>query len=250
MMEAVARLRRQLARRASKMVVGGSLSSADPLASWLGRVRVALPHEMWPLAGGRPMAPLCQINCGELPFCPEALADIALITVFVDLEEFPYSHTDARGNADPIKENDDRWLLRAYQHTDGLMPIPEPTGRHPLRPVPVRWEAVEDDYPAREDFYDFAGLPYPPMSDFLDHFLKQFPAELLDSYVEIFEPYCCSKVGGWPALIQGRIFHEHPARPAYVFQVAEEDKANLHWVDAGIAYFARGTCTARDEWFA
>jgi hypothetical protein len=57
---------------------------ASPLASWFGRVRVALPGEDWPATNGAPMLALAQLNLRELP-CPplQVLADVALLTVFL-----------------------------------------------------------------------------------------------------------------------------------------------------------------------
>jgi hypothetical protein len=60
-MQEIERLRRQLARKASAMIVGGFRPSDDPFASWFGRVQVALPHDAWPMYRNRPMTPLCQI---------------------------------------------------------------------------------------------------------------------------------------------------------------------------------------------
>jgi hypothetical protein len=102
-----------------------------------------------------------------------------------------------------------------------------------IKPFPVRWELVEDDFPARGSFYDYFGFPSPPPDNFLELWLEKFPLELLDEFPEVLPTYGCSKVGGWPDLVQGRIFHRHPAKPEYVFQVAAERQANLYWVDAG-----------------
>src|SRR5947209_19112644 len=111
--ELIPKLRRQLARQASVLVVG-DVEPADSLfASWLGRVRVALPGEKWPIFRGRYMTPLCQINCAELPYRPEILSDIALIAVFYVPDLFPYDRPDGRANGDA-------WLLRAYPTFDAL----------------------------------------------------------------------------------------------------------------------------------
>ena len=269
-MQEIDRLRQQLARKASKMIVGGFRPSNDPFASWFGRVKVALPHETWPMHRNRPMTPLCQINCAELPYRPESLADVAFISVFVDLDEFPFTNVDDPADFDPVKTNGDRWLLRAYPSMDGLVRTAEPSKRGimkpyqrvgtvwkpyalkrvTIKPFPVRWELVEDDYPARASFHDYFGFPYPPPDNFLKLWLEKFPLELLDELPEALPTYGCSKVGGWPDLVQGRIFHRHPAKPEYVFQVAAERQANLYWVDAGVAYFGRGTGDVANEWFA
>src|SRR5215211_5065659 len=116
------------------MVLGGFRPSDDPFASWFGRVQVALPHETWPMHANRPMTPLCQINCAELPYRPDTLADIALITLFADLDKFPYGNFDAAGNLEEVKANGDTWLLRAYPSLDGLVRIQQPALHSIVKP--------------------------------------------------------------------------------------------------------------------
>jgi hypothetical protein len=58
------------ARPACAARLGGVRPPHDPLASWMGRVRVALPGEDWPTAtDGAPMLAVAQLNLRELP-CP------------------------------------------------------------------------------------------------------------------------------------------------------------------------------------
>ncbi len=89
--DALRDLKKRLSRRASRAVVGGFRPPSDPLASWFGRVNVALPGEDWPTSAASPMMPLVQFNLAELPFRPESIADIAMITLFIDQEELPVS---------------------------------------------------------------------------------------------------------------------------------------------------------------
>src|SRR5438876_5404979 len=170
-------IRQQLGRKASAMTLGGFRPPEEPLASWFGRVRVAHPDEVWPEHDYRPMAPLCQINCGELPFRPESLSDIALITVFIARDELP-SNT----------ANGDGWLVRAYKDLNGLIEIAEPMIDGGIKKFPLRWELVEADYPCQEDV------------------TIDLPQSLADTYSERFENHHRSKVGGWPSLIQSEIY--------------------------------------------
>jgi hypothetical protein len=57
------------ARPASAARLGGVGPPQDPLASWFGRVQVALPGEDWPTTNGAPTLALAQLNLRELP-CP------------------------------------------------------------------------------------------------------------------------------------------------------------------------------------
>jgi hypothetical protein len=163
------------------------------------------------------MTPLFQLNISELPYVPANLADIALITVFVDQDGPPADH---RGNGDA-------WLLRVYPGLAGLVPIGQPANCTSCKPFPVRWELINADYPTWDDA---ASMDLPP--------------DIEEDYEDQFETAGSTKVGGWPATIQSEIvwapFNRHPANPEYVFQIASEPKARWSWGDAGIGYFGRG----------
>lgn len=216
-------LRKQLRRPASRMILGGFRPSAALSVSWFGRVRLARQDEHWPMHAGEPMVPLCQINCRELPYLPSVLEDVALLTVFISGVELPLD-----------SPNGDGWELRAYPSTEGLVELAAPNVEEVIRPLPVRWELIEDDYPSWDDI-DF-----------------ELPQEVDDNYFDLFENKDGSKVGGWPSLIQGRIFwapwNQHPASPEYVFQIDSEEKANWMWGDSGVGYFGRGTADASNIW--
>lgn len=216
-------IRRRLVRKASVMSLGGFRPPADPFTTWFGRIRVALPHEIWPTDDGKPMLPLCQINCAELPYKPDALSDIALISVFITQNELPSDTPNGEG-----------WSLRTYASLDGLVEIEEPKPTTLIKPFPVRWELIEEDYP----IWDDVDIKVPP--------------EVAANYYDLFVNRDGSKVGGCPTLIQSEIYwapwNKHPANPAYVFQIDSEEKAHWAWGDAGVGYFGRGTGSATDQW--
>ena len=170
-------IRRKLARKASLMVVGGFRPPADPFASWFGRVRVALPDEAWPAHSEKPMLPLCQINCMELPYRPAAIADIAFISVFISQGELPYDTPNGEG-----------WMLRNYPTLDHLVETREPDPGGLIKPFPVRWNLCEEDYPCWEDVE------------------IELPPDMEENYNDLCENQEGSKVGGWPSLIQSEIF--------------------------------------------
>ena len=87
------------------------------------------------------MLALAQFNLHELPGHPSpALADIALLTLFIGPWQFPVG--------EPSGVN---WTLRAYRSLDGLVPLAEPAPARAgdpklrkgqdltLRPFPIRW---------------------------------------------------------------------------------------------------------------
>ena len=213
----------QLRRKASRMVVGGFRPPEQPDASWFGRVRLARPEEPWPSHGARPMIPLCQLNLKEAPYVPAALSDIALLTVFISARSLPLD-----------RPNGDGWELRAYSSLDGLVEIDAPRHGSHIRPLPIRWELIDADYPCWEDA------------------VSVVPANVSEEYLDLFENAPDSKVGGWPTLLQSEIywapFNRHPANPTYAFQIDSEEKAGWMWGDAGVGYFGRGTGEAAATW--
>ena len=154
-------LKNALRHRASRAIVGGFRPPADPFTSWFGKVNLALPGEDWPTSAARPMMPLCQFNLTEVPYRPESLSDVAFLTVFIDQEELP---TD--------KANGDGWLLRTYSSLEELVPVEPPADRGYLKPFPIRWELIEDDFPCREDV-SYHSMPPEIDENYYDYFSTQ-----------------------------------------------------------------------------
>ena len=109
------------------------------------------------------------------------------------------------------KANGDGWMLRAYPSLEGLVPIVPPADIGYLKPFPIRWELIEDDFPCWDD----VSIPLPPDID--------------ENYHELFDNQYCTKVGGWPSLVQSEIFwaplNQHPANPEYVLQIDSASNA-------------------------
>ncbi|GGK24450.1 hypothetical protein GCM10008955_17550 [Deinococcus malanensis] len=231
-MDVIANLRQQFAHPASRLVLGGR-PPEDPAASWFGRVNLALPDQDWPTFQGRPMRPLAQLNLSEAPFVPPALADLALITVFVATDLPLDGAANGRG-----------WVIRAYMERQNLRPLIQPTDLEmgTLRAFPVWYERLDEDLP---DWEDAAALVY-------DAFEEETADTVADGWYDTFGAAGGSKLGGWPDLIQSEMFwapwNRHPASPEYAFQIDTEEKAGFAWPAGGIAYFGRGTGDARDTW--
>jgi hypothetical protein len=166
-----------------------------------------------------PMMPLCQINCADLSYTPESLAGVAFVAVFIAPDRLPASGAP----------NGEGWALRTYESLDHLVPVQQPVIQDPIKPFPIRWELIENDYPCRED------LPEKYADEYLD-----------EHYRDFFETQYCSKIGGWPSLIQGEIFYQTEAE--YVFQIDTEYKAQWAWGDQGIGYFGRGAVSGMRTW--
>jgi Domain of unknown function (DUF1963) len=233
---ALEELKAQLARPAS-LIELGDRGPAVPgaLASWFGRVNVALPGEEWPEDDGRPMVPIAQFNLSEAPYVPPALADVALIAVYFGQSSDP---PDSAANGDG-------WLLRAYPALDDLQMIDAPPealagiwslsgSDKPITARPIRYKLLAADYPDYED------LP------------ADVDEELSDAWSDSVGASAGSKLGGWPSLIQGEIswapMNEHPANPEFVFQLGAMAKTNFFMPDDGMCYFGRGTGPSRNVW--
>lgn len=216
-------IKAQLKRSASKIIVGGFRPPEHPQASWFGRIRLAEVNEGWPMHADKPMIPLCQLNLTESPYVPSNLEDIAFLTIFISAQELPLDTPNGEG-----------WELRAYSSLENLTEIVEPSHGSHIRPFPIRWELIEEDYPSHEDIS------------------IALPEDIDDIYYDLFEVKYCSKIGGWPSLIQSEIFwapfNQHPANLEYAFQIDSEEKAGWMWGDAGVGYFGRGTGQATDNW--
>jgi Domain of unknown function (DUF1963) len=226
------------ARPACVAQVGGFRPPQDPLASWFGRVRVALPGESWPTTDGAPMLALAQFNLRELP-CrpPPALADVALLTLFLGPWQFPVD-----------EPNGVNWALRAYSYLDDLVPLAEPTPARAgdpklrkgqdltLRPFPIRWQQ-RLDLPCRDD------LPA-ELADAWDRWVKDRSATELTGDG--------TKIGGWPYCIQSQVQWRTGGGLVgdcqYVLQVGSQHKAGLSWGSQGLGYLARRPGHRADGW--
>lgn len=133
--------------------------------------------------------------------------------------------------------NGDGWQLRTYASRGSLVEIHKPSSETILKPFPVTWQPLEEDFPAREDAVELLGRELYDRLDYGETFGRTAEG---------------SKVGGWPFLVQSELywapFNRHPANPSYVFQIDSEPKAGLSWGHQGILYVGRGTGASVDTW--
>jgi hypothetical protein len=220
-------IRAQLRRRAIRMNLGGIRPPESPLASWFGKVLVALPGENWPAGEkGQPMHAICQINLTELPFRPTLLQDTAFLSVFID----PESHYDRGG-----VPNGTCWLLRAYKTLEHLRPVQIPEAHFAIKPLPLTPEIIEQDYPCHDN------VPWEILDWFNNHGEK---------YYDHFSTTNGLKLGGWPSLVQSELYWEYnqlPSQPDFTFQIDSEEKAGWYWGDAGVVYFGRGMAPGQED---
>ncbi len=222
-MSDVAELKRRNTRKAAVLQVGGFRPTLAALASNFGRTPVAAAGEGWPTSGGRQMLFVCQLNLAEAPVVPPLLADLQLLTLFVD--------SAARGLPE---ESGSDWQLRAYRSLIGLVPLAPPAEAPKVKKgFECVWQEVED-HPNHDD-PDRVSVPG-----------TRWPRSGFDNVTR-------TKIGGYASTIQAEPWWElkdHPARPKFCLQINSEEKAGVFWGDAGTLLIARGTAPGCEErWF-
>jgi uncharacterized protein YwqG len=216
---------KELSRPAIIMDIGGFRPPDDPLASWFGKVNMALADEEWPQTNGQPMHALCQLNLLELPYKPALLADLAMLTIFIGPTQLPVD-----------EPNGTNWCLRAYPDLSILRPLSANKGPSPIKAFPMRARAIDHDYPCLDDA-ESNGIEI----DDADEFQERYPN------AEGF------KLAGWPTLIQSQVGWDTPAlvdgEPQFAFQIGSCEKAHWQWGAGGVGYFGRcRTADDIDEW--
>jgi hypothetical protein len=210
-------------RKASVLQVGGLRPSFEPAACNFGKSPLGLPGEEWPTWQSKPLLFVCQMNLAIAPAVPPVLADIQMITFFVN-PEVGVLH----------QENGADWRLRAYTSLEGLVPMVAPAGAPKVRKgFECRWEECED-HPNYDD---------PEMV---------IPAGFRRPPIEL-ENVARTKIGGYASTIQSAPWWghtDHPSNPKYCLQINSEEKVGLIWGDGGTIYVARGIESGSlDRWF-
>ncbi|MCL4202269.1 MAG: DUF1963 domain-containing protein [Pirellulaceae bacterium] len=229
-MSSLEEFRRANTRRATVLTIGGLRPTRNPLATHFGLAPVASSEESWPYVGDRPLFFICQLNLTEAPFVPERLRDLALLTVFMDME--------ARRLG---RENGDGWLVRSYATLEGLRPLAIPAGATVPRGFEVRYELAED-----HPVYDDPELKVVPGFNRNGVHLENIHRTKMGGYASNIQ----SEQWWWYTYTPEEMLPGHPSEPRYCFQIASEDKVGLYWGDNGILYFARGTAPdCETQWF-
>lgn len=106
-----AEFRKLNTRKASALQVGGFRPTFDPAACNFGKWPLGSRGEEWPAWEAKPLLFVCQMNLATAPAVPPLLADIQLITFFVN-PEVGVLH----------RENGADWRLLTYPSLEGLVP--------------------------------------------------------------------------------------------------------------------------------
>jgi len=214
----LAKLLEEVSRPCSTFQVGGFRPSEEIQESWLGRVSHFLPEEDIPIdKHGKRMIELGQFYLLDLPYVPDSLSDIVLLTVFISSE--------LEGDSDLM---DDCFLVREYKDISALIRKEVTSKAGGLKAFPLKVNPVEQDYPV----WDGGGLT--PEQE--DAFIALEGSNEITDYFDVTSHTYGHKFGGYPSFCQpGVDLDPHE----FVFQVSSDSKIQLNVIDGGNLTFWR-----------
>jgi uncharacterized protein YwqG len=167
--------------------------------------------EAWPECNGRPMIPLVQVRCEEVPVKRPGLKRIALLTVFIDEDVEADVSTDA----------DASLVVRQYARLSSLRPLEPPSEVKRYKHSRIEWKKV-DDYPGGSD-----------MREILTPDEWKLVRELKRGGENPFTHHPGIKIGGWPTPVQVSVAEDE----SYTMQI--DSDYNYMFGDSGILYLFR-----------
>lgn len=207
--------------------------------SCLGRVTWQLPGEDWPTdAQGKRLEPLATLFVPDMPGVPEALRQVALITIFAPEEGWAEN---------PDEKPQLGCVIRVYPTLEGLVPCDYAS--QVWKTCILTPEAVAHDMPkwpdcggderlwsrflSMETIIDIDDYHKDICSAVYETILKEkFPAAFDASAPAVYETH---KIGGYPTYAQGA--PDIPASYPFVMQINFDSDADLNIGDCGSYYF-------------
>lgn len=208
-------IKNTLAKPAVIFKTGGKRPTKELLESWIGRVGWKHVGEEIPKnCAGEPMVPFMTLFIKELPYVPEVIKHVELLTVFLSVETLE----------EAVLEDGD-FHIRTYSSLDNLQPCDWYTDY--VKAFPLTPKLITDDYPA----WDSEDIP----ETLRKRILELERNEGINYFDDIIgDDECYHKIGGYPSYIQSGIVLEGYE---FVFQITYDDKANFCFGDAGNIYF-------------
>jgi len=223
MMDTINRIKKEIEKSATLFETGEFRPENKKSASWIGRVFAYGADEGIPEdSSGIPMLPLVQFYLPILPFVPEQVKGIRLLTVFM-AEQIP----------DILAESGDNYVIREYRHKEDIIIKELENPNSPLKPFPLQAFLAMDDCP----LWDGGGLE-PRLEEEIFQLEK---SGAIESYYDITVQHYGTKIGGYPSFCQSGINFGEGFE--FIFQVASDPKANLTILDGGSFMFARNAAT-------
>ena len=208
----IAQLKEVLFKQATIFETGGYRPTEELGESWIGKV-------LWGKEENIPsqFEPLCTIFLNELPYVPEELKNIQLITIYMDFSVYNHLNNDNLASF---------FMINCYTSLNELHKINDQSAR--MKPFPLKPKLVENDAPA----WDSEDIP----PEIVDEILRIELKDAIEYYDDIVEDiYPMHKIGGYPSYTQSGVSYgdEYP----FVFQISSDAKAQFNIVDSGSFYF-------------
>jgi uncharacterized protein YwqG len=218
-------IKNRLIKRATGFTVGSFKPTHSDKESWIGQVSFYKEEESIPEdAEGLLMQPLLQLSLEGLPFIPEGLENIRMLTIFIS-EDLPTQ----------LADNGDGWLLRAYNASDKLVYKELDNPDSYIRPFPLKTTFIKEDYPV----WDSGDIPA-----HLEEEILQLEKEgEIEDYYSVVDNHYGHKLGGYPTFYQSGI--DFGEGFEFLLQIASDEKARLNIIDNGTIFLARNKQTGQ-----
>ena len=222
-MKRINEIKKMLAKKATIFTSGGFKPTYSDTESWIGRVYLYKEDETIPVdSNGKMMFPLLQICLDGLPYIPDSLKGIKVLTVFVS-DNIPVE----------LVGNGNNWVLREYKEGDILVNKDLSNNSSPIKPFPLKSRLIEEDYP----IFDGGDIP----EDIMEELEEMEDSGEITDYYDYTECHSEHKIGGYPCYIQSGINWGEGYE--FVLQIASDEKANLNIIDSGNIYLAKNRLT-------
>ena len=181
--EKIKELQRKIARKITYFQTGGVRPRGAIDGCWIGRVFACAAVEELPTdKNGAPMLPLAQFYLPALPYVPQVLDGVKLLTVFIS--------QDIIGKSP--EQMDGLWKVREYKNEAELVIKELANPRSQIRPFPLQPKFAADDVAS----WDGGGLEPYVVHEILE--LKRSVRLYYSDVTAGLEYYNCTKLGGHP----------------------------------------------------
>lgn len=220
--EKIKELQRKIARKITYFQTGGVRPRGAIDECWIGRVFACAADEELPVdKNGAPMLPLAQFYLPALPYVPQVLDGVKLLTVFIS--------QDLIGKFD--EQMDGLWKVRKYKNEAELVIKELANPRSQIKPFPLQPKFAADDTPV----WDGGGLEPDVVHEILE--LKRSVGLYYSDVTAGLEYYNCTKLGGYPSFCQSGVSFGEGYQ--FVFQISSDEKAGFNVIDGGSLMFAK-----------
>ncbi|HEY1192610.1 DUF1963 domain-containing protein [Flavobacterium sp.] len=225
-MNEIQKLKKIIAKKATKFITGGFKPENSLTESWIGRVYLYNENEEIPFDNnGKLMLPLFQLCLDKLPYVPKTLEESKIITIFIS-EDFPMG----------LNKNGNNWVLREYENTNQIIVKDLKNNNSFIKPFPLSYKLIEEDFPVWED--------QNISNEIADKISKLGNPEEITPYYNFLKNDYGHKIGGYASYCQSGIYYGEDFE--FIFQISSDEKANLNIIDNGNLYFAKNRKTK--EW--